>query len=88
MPANTLFVIQFSGDTYNAVLYTNAGNKLIGALDVSAGILSIEKASAGYTRTIITTCQSGGTGGKIFVGSINTNTKTVNCWYKFESTLC
>lgn len=82
MPINASFKALINGTG----IYDNAQNKL-SVLGLGAGILTIEKV-ASYTRTIITTNNSGSSTGKLFIGSINTNTKVVNGWYKIEGTLC
>ncbi len=82
MPKNTSFrmLINVTG------IYDNKDNKL-SALKMSAGILTIDK-SESYTRTIVTTNNSGGSDGCLYIGSINTNTKVVNGWYKIEGEPC
>lgn len=84
MPLNTALILQFGN---NSEIYSNANNGLINKLEPAAGILSIEKTQAGYTRTIITTSTSSYFSGNIYVGSIDINSKKINGWYKIEGTL-
>ena len=82
MPINTLLRMPLNNE-----ICENASNKL-SMLSVKAGILTIEKAENGYTRTIITINNSGGSNGSIYIGNINTITKIINGWYKIEGTPC
>lgn len=77
MPPNTAFRTTI---TTNSEIYKNNENKL-SVMTLGAGILSIEKAGV-YTRTTITENNTGGSNGKMYLGSINTNTLEVNEWYE------
>lgn len=82
IPSNTTFRIIVTTETE---IYKNTANKL-NVMALGSGILSIEKAG-GYTRTIITENNTGGANGRMYLASINTNTKEVNGWYEIQGKL-
>ena len=75
MPANSSFRALINGSG----IADNAQNKLIAAT-IMAGIITIDKWGETYTRTIITTNTSGESNGKLYLGSIDVNTRKVNGW--------
>ncbi len=81
MPSHSRFCLEIN----STGIYDNKNNKL-DMLPQSAGILTIEKARS-YTRTIVTTNNSGGSFGRMYIGSIATVTKVVNGWYEIVGTL-
>lgn len=85
MPKNSSFKAIINNSN-NTGIVDNVQNKM-SVFSLHSGVITIEKVD-GYTRTIVTVNNTGGSNGNIYVGSINTNTKIVNGWYKIEGTPC
>lgn len=78
MPKHSVFRTIVNGTG----IYDNAENKI----PMHAGVISIEKTES-YCRILFTHTTTGGTNGKLYIGSVDTNTETVIGWYELGGTL-
>ena len=78
MPKHSVFRTIVNGTG----IYDDAENKI----PMHAGVISIEKTES-YCRILFTHTTTGGTNGKLYIGSVDTNTGAVIGWYELDGTL-